>query len=132
MRRVWNECVAKSRQVHRHNRATGGKTTCGPVRLAAMLTEARARTPWSREGACVPQQQVVRDFGKSRAKALRDIKAGLPMRQRAGMPRCKRKREALPTLEYTRRGFRLKAGTTTFPTRSTGGRLRRSWRSTSG
>ncbi|CAM5688399.1 Transposase OS=Streptomyces chartreusis OX=1969 GN=CP983_42460 PE=3 SV=1 [Streptomyces chartreusis] len=75
-----------------------------------MLTEARARTEWLREGACVPQQQVIRDFGKSRAKALGDIKAGLPMRQRAGMPKYKKKREALPTLEYTKRGFRLKDG----------------------
>ncbi|GAA3597180.1 hypothetical protein GCM10022295_92280 [Streptomyces osmaniensis] len=110
MRWVWNECVAKSRAVHAHNRATGEKTTCGPVQLAAMLTEARARTTWLREGACVPQQQAIRDFGRFRAKALKDIKAGLPMRQRAGMPKWKKKREALPTLEYTRRGFRLKEG----------------------
>lgn len=110
LRWVWNECVAKSKQVHQHNRATGEKATCGPVQLAAMLTEARARTPWLAEGACVPQQQLIRDFGKSRAKALKDIKAGLPMRQRAGMPTYKKKREALPTLEYTRRGFRLKDG----------------------
>ncbi|MGW4874841.1 RNA-guided endonuclease InsQ/TnpB family protein [Streptomyces chartreusis] len=110
VRWVWNECVAKSRAVHAHNRVTGEKTTCGPVQLAAMLTEARARTAWLREGACVPQQQVIRDFGKSRAKALKDIKAGLPMRQWAGMPRWKKKREALPTLEYTKRGFRLKDG----------------------
>ncbi|GAA3592801.1 transposase [Streptomyces osmaniensis] len=110
LRWVWNECVAKSRAVHAHNRATDERTTCGPVQLAAMLTEARARTAWLREGACVPQQQVIRDFGKSRAKALKDIKAGVPMRQRAGMPKYKKKREALPTLEYTRRGFRLKDG----------------------
>ncbi|WP_330358229.1 transposase [Streptomyces chartreusis] len=110
VRWVWNECVAKSRAVHAHDRATGEKTTCGPVQLAAMLTEARAQTAWLREGACVPQQQVIRDFGKSRAKALKDIKAGLPMRRRAGMPKWKKKREALPTLEYTKRGFRLKDG----------------------
>ncbi|MCZ4602247.1 transposase [Streptomyces sp. Lzd4kr] len=110
LRWVWNECVAKSRAVNAHNRVTGEKATCGPVQLAAMLTEARARTQWLREGACVPQQQVIRDFGKSRAKALKDIKAGLPMRQRAGMPKWKKKREALPTLEYTKRGFRLKEG----------------------
>ncbi|SEE70313.1 RNA-guided endonuclease TnpB family protein [Streptomyces sp. KS_5] len=110
VRWVWNECVAKCRVVNAHNRATGEKTTCGPVQLAAMLTEARARTAWLREGACVPQQQAIRDFGRSRAKALKDIKAGLPMRQRAGMPKWKKKREALPTLEYTRRGFRLKDG----------------------
>ncbi|MFJ1877897.1 RNA-guided endonuclease TnpB family protein [Streptomyces sp. KS_5] len=110
VRWVWNECVAKCRAVNAHNRATGEKTTCGPVQLAAMLTEARARTAWLREGACVPQQQAIRDFGRSRAKALKDIKAGLPMRQRAGMPKWKKKREALPTLEYTRRGFLLKEG----------------------
>uniref|UniRef100_UPI003F492391 RNA-guided endonuclease InsQ/TnpB family protein n=1 Tax=Streptomyces chartreusis TaxID=1969 RepID=UPI003F492391 len=110
VRWVWNECVAKSRAVHAHNRVTAEKTTCGPVQLAAMLTEARARTGWLREGACVPQQQVIRDYGKSRAKALKDMKAGVPMRQRAGMPKYKKKREALPTLEYTKRGFRLKDG----------------------
>ncbi|MFD7337203.1 RNA-guided endonuclease InsQ/TnpB family protein [Streptomyces violascens] len=107
---IWNECVAKSRAVHAHNRATGENTTCGPVQLAAMLTEARKVTPWLAEGACVPQQQLIRAFGKSRAKALRDVKVRLPMRQRAGMPKYKKKREALPTLEYTRRGFRLKDG----------------------
>ncbi|MDX3094270.1 transposase, partial [Streptomyces sp. ME19-03-3] len=36
--------------------------------------------------------------------------ARLPVRQRAGMPRIKRKREAAPTLNYTTRGFRLKDG----------------------
>ncbi|AVV46624.1 transposase [Streptomyces sp. P3] len=41
---------------------------------------------------------------------MKDIKAGLPMRQRAGMPRIKRKRDALPSLNYTRRGFRLGDG----------------------
>ncbi|WP_406314454.1 RNA-guided endonuclease InsQ/TnpB family protein [Streptomyces sp. NBC_00118] len=107
---VWNECVAKSKAVHAHNQATGEKTTCGRVQLAAMLTEARSRTPWLADGACVPQQQLIRDFGKSRAKALKDIKARLPMRQRAGMPKYKKKREALPTLAYTKRGFRLKDG----------------------
>ncbi|MGE6737879.1 RNA-guided endonuclease TnpB family protein, partial [Streptomyces sp. NPDC059900] len=28
---IWNECVAKSRAVYAHNRATGEKSTCGPV-----------------------------------------------------------------------------------------------------
>ncbi|MFD5858384.1 RNA-guided endonuclease InsQ/TnpB family protein [Streptomyces chartreusis] len=110
VRWVWNECVAKSRAGHVCNRASGERVTCGPVQLAAMLTEARARTQWLREGACVPQQQVIRDFGRSRARALKDIRAGVPVRQRAGMPKYKKKREALPTLEYTKRGFRLKDG----------------------
>ncbi|WP_405743938.1 transposase [Streptomyces sp. NBC_01525] len=108
---VWNECVAKSCQVHARNRAhPDDKLTCGPAQLDKMLTEARAKLPWLREGASVPQQQTIRDFAKSRSKALKDIEKRLPPRQRAGMPRPKKKREALPTLNYTKNGFRLKDG----------------------
>ncbi|GAA5203004.1 RNA-guided endonuclease InsQ/TnpB family protein [Streptomyces thinghirensis] len=107
---VWNECVAKSRAAHLHNTSTGEKTTCGPAQLDRVLTEARARTPWLREGSSVPQQQVIRDFGRSRAKAHKDTTERLPMARRAGMPKWKTKREALPTLDYARRGFRLKDG----------------------
>ncbi|WSQ09803.1 transposase [Streptomyces sp. NBC_01231] len=107
---VWNECVAKSRAVHLHNKAAGQKATCGPAQLDRMLTEARARTPWLREGSSVVQQQVIRDFGRSRAKAHKDIRERLPMARRAGMPKWKSKREALATLNYTKRGFRLKDG----------------------
>jgi len=101
---IWNECVARSKKAH----AEGEK--CGPARLDRMLTEARAHTPWLAQGSSVPQQQLIRDFGKARAKALKDIKDRLPMHRRAGMPRHKKKREALPTLNYTRRGFRLNDG----------------------
>ncbi|WJD99087.1 RNA-guided endonuclease InsQ/TnpB family protein [Streptomyces antimycoticus] len=108
---VWNECVAKSRRIHAHNRQhPGNKLTCGPAQLDKMLTGARAGTPWLREGASVPQQQTIRDFAKARSRALKDIEKRLPVRQRAGMPRPKKKREALPTLNYTTRGFRLKDG----------------------
>ncbi|MEV6735878.1 transposase [Streptomyces sp. NPDC051104] len=106
---VWNECVAKSRQIHAHNRAhPDDKLTCGPAQPDKMLTEARAKLSWLRDGASVPQQQTIRDFGMARSKALKDIKKRLPIRQGAGMPRVKKKREALPTLNYTTRGFRLK------------------------
>ncbi|MDX3642044.1 transposase [Streptomyces sp. MB09-02B] len=107
---LWNECVAKSRAVHTHNKATGQKVTCGPAQLDRMLTEARARTPWLREGSSVVQQQVIRDFGRSRAKAHKDIRERLPMARRAGMPAWKTRREAPATLNYTRRGFGLKDG----------------------
>jgi putative transposase len=107
---LWNECVAKSKAVHLHNKATGQKATCGPAQLDKMLTEARARTPWLREGSSVPQQQIIRDFGKSRAKAHKDIREGVAQHRRAGMPTWKTKREALPTLNFTKRGFRLKDG----------------------
>ncbi|MFE6834625.1 RNA-guided endonuclease InsQ/TnpB family protein [Streptomyces sp. NPDC057705] len=101
---IWNECTARSRKAYRAGEH------CGPARLDKMLTEARGRHEWLREGGSVPQQQVIRDFAKSRAKALKDVKAGLPVRQRAGMPRFKRKGLSDPTLSYTRRGFRLKGG----------------------
>jgi putative transposase len=108
---VWSECVAKSQAVHAHNKAHSvHKLTCGPAQLDRMLTAARERTPWLREGSSVPQQQIIRDFGKARAKAQKDTKDRLPLRQRAGMPGWKKKRGADPTLNYTKRGFRLKDG----------------------
>ncbi|MFD4864839.1 RNA-guided endonuclease InsQ/TnpB family protein [Streptomyces sp. NPDC058412] len=101
---IWNECCARSKAACRD----GEK--CGPARLDRMLTEARGSLAWLREGSSVPQQQLIRDFGKSRAKALKDIKARLPIKQRAGMPRYKKKATSDPSLNYTRRGFRIKEG----------------------
>ncbi|WP_438484810.1 RNA-guided endonuclease InsQ/TnpB family protein [Streptomyces sp. S186] len=109
---LWNECCAKSKQTHlwnKHRPEGASKRMCGPAQLDKMLTEARKTNGWLREGSSVPQQQLIRDFGKSRAKAQKDIKERLPMRQRAGMPHWK-KREARPSLNYTRRGFRLRGG----------------------
>ncbi|MEV4116220.1 hypothetical protein [Nonomuraea sp. NPDC049695] len=83
---IWNECVAKSKQVHLHNRAhPGDNRTCGPAQLDKMLTEARRITPWLRAGSSVPQQQIIRDFGRSRAKALKDIAERLPGRRGFGI-----------------------------------------------
>ncbi|GAB2828975.1 RNA-guided endonuclease InsQ/TnpB family protein [Streptomyces daliensis] len=111
---VWNECVARSQAVHAHNRAhPGDKRTCGPAELDRLLTRARKTTPWLADGSCVPQQQIIRDFGRSRAKALKDLAARLPLTQRAGLPRFKTrkgKRASRPSLNYTRRGFRLADG----------------------
>ncbi|GGS38037.1 hypothetical protein GCM10010270_04040 [Streptomyces violaceus] len=59
---VWNECVAKSRTVYLHNKASGKKQTCGPAQLDRMLTAARKAIPWLGEGSSVVQQQVIRDF----------------------------------------------------------------------
>lgn len=98
---VWNSCVAESKA------ASKARTECGPARLDKMLTEWRAANEWLAQGARVPQQQIVRDFAKSRVKSLRDIKNRLPMRQRAGMPRFKKKHLAAPSLNYTRHGFRI-------------------------
>ncbi|MFJ5706177.1 RNA-guided endonuclease InsQ/TnpB family protein [Streptomyces sp. NPDC093105] len=101
---IWNECVVRSKKAY----AAGEK--CGPARLDKMLTEARAVTPWLSQGSSVPQQQIIRDFGRARTKALKDIKDRVPVRRRAGLPTYKKKREAGPTLNYTRNGFRLKDG----------------------
>ncbi len=101
---VWNQCVAASRTAHR----AGEK--CGPAGLDRLLTGWREEHEWLRAGASVPQQQTIRDFARSRAKALKDIKSRLPIRRRAGMPLFKKKALATPTLNCTRRGFRLKDG----------------------
>ncbi|GAA0944917.1 transposase [Actinocorallia libanotica] len=101
---VWNECVAQSKAVY----ATGD--TCGPAKLDKMLTGWRAEQRWLRKGASVPQQQTIRDFARSRARAIKDIANRVPLHRRSGMPHFKKKNEAEPTLNYTRRGFRLTGG----------------------
>ena len=101
---VWNQCVAESRQAWRDERE------CGPAGLDKMLTGWRAEHEWLRAGSSVAQKQVIRDFGKSRAKALKDIKQRLHVRQRAGMPRFKKRDRALPSMNYSRQGFSLRDG----------------------
>ncbi|MFI0464126.1 RNA-guided endonuclease InsQ/TnpB family protein [Saccharopolyspora sp. 5N102] len=101
---VWNQCVVTSRQAHRAGEE------CGPAYLDKLLTGWRREHDWLSAGGSVPQQQIIRDFAKSRAKALKDVKARLPMRQRAGMPKLKKKALARPSLNYTLRGFRIKDG----------------------
>jgi putative transposase len=101
---VWNQCVATARVAHK------AQQPCGPAWLDKQLTRWRADYAWLRAGASVPQQQTIRDFAQSRAKALKDIKNRLPVKQRAGMPRFRKKHLATPTLNYTRRGFRVHDG----------------------
>jgi putative transposase len=101
---VWNRCVAASKAAY------AAKETCGPAWLDKNLTAWRAEHPWLRAGGSVPQQQTIRDFAKARAKAMKDIKDRLPVRQRRGLPKFKKRSVALPTLNYTVRGFSLKDG----------------------
>ncbi|MGE5135227.1 MAG: RNA-guided endonuclease InsQ/TnpB family protein [Gemmatimonadota bacterium] len=101
---VWNQCVAESRQ------AWKDKRECGPAGLDKMLTGWRAQHEWLREGSSVAQKQTIRDFGKSRAKALKDRKNKLPVRQRAGLPQFKKRDRALSTMNYTKHGFSLRNG----------------------
>jgi putative transposase len=102
---VWNECVAQSR------RAWQEKRPCGPAALDKMLTGWRAEHEWCRAGSSVAQKQTIRDFGKSRAKALADRKKKLPVRKRAGLPQLRKKDRSRPTMNYTRSGFGLRDGT---------------------
>jgi putative transposase len=104
---VWNQCVAESRQ------AWKDKRECGPAGLDKMLTAWRADRGWLREGSSVAQKQTIRDFGKSRARALRDRRDKLPVRQRAGLPQFRKRGRSLPTMNYTKQGFALKGGVLT-------------------
>ena len=107
VRFVWNRCVEASRKAH----AASGpehKVTCGPAELDRMLTTWRKELDWLGAGSSVAQQQVIRDFGRARSKALQDINDRLPMRQRRGMPRFKSRHRSAPSLNYSRRGFSLK------------------------
>jgi putative transposase len=104
---VWNRCVEYSKAAHREPIQTGIRVECGPALLDKHLTGWRAGHDWLGNGSSVAQQQTVRDFGRARAKALRDRKDKLPVRQRRGMPRFKSKHRALPSPNYTLRGFAL-------------------------
>ncbi|MGE5134824.1 MAG: RNA-guided endonuclease InsQ/TnpB family protein [Gemmatimonadota bacterium] len=101
---VWNQCVAESRQAWREQRA------CGPAGLDKMLTGWRAEHGWLREGSSVAQKQAIRDFGKSRAKALKDRKNKIPVPQRAGLPQFRKRDRSAPTMNYTKQGFSLRHG----------------------
>jgi putative transposase len=101
---VWNQCVAESKAASREGRP------CGPAGLGKMLTGWREEHEWLREGSSVAQQQTVRDFGKSRAQALKDRKSKLPVKQRAGMPRFRKRGKSRPTMNYTRQSFTLRDG----------------------
>lgn len=105
---VWNQCVEASNAAHRESVATGVKVECGPAHLDKRLTSWRGEHAWLADGSSVAQQQTIRDFGQARAKALKDRKdKTLAPRQRRGLPRFKSKHRALPSLNYTLRGFGL-------------------------
>ncbi|HWE71396.1 MAG TPA: transposase, partial [Acidimicrobiales bacterium] len=104
VRWVWNECVARSKAFRRAGE------TCGPARLDKDLTLARSANGWLREGSSVPQQQVIRDFGAARAKAIKDVAKRLPMKQRRGFPVLKKKARSCPSMNYTKNGFSLQDG----------------------
>jgi putative transposase len=86
---LWNEAV--------HQERSGRKPTL--CKLSKLLTEARARSAWLREGSQVAQQQMLRSYARALDHAYQ-VKG-------RGKPVVKHRKRALPSLEYTRRGFRL-------------------------
>ena len=107
VRWVWNRCVEASKKAFSES-TPEHMVSCGPAELDKMLTSWRKDLDWLGAGSSVPQQQVVRDFGKARAKALRDVKDRLAMQKRRGLPRFKSRHRARPSLQYTKNGFSLR------------------------
>ncbi|MGW6426359.1 RNA-guided endonuclease InsQ/TnpB family protein [Nocardia sp. NPDC055053] len=96
-RYLWNEAV--------HQQRSGARPTF--ARLSKMLTEARARTSWLREGSQVAQQQTLRTYSVGLDRSFK-VKG-------CGRPRVKRRKLSLPSLEYTTRGFSIRERTLWLP-----------------
>ncbi|MFD0595263.1 RNA-guided endonuclease InsQ/TnpB family protein [Catellatospora coxensis] len=94
---LWNEAV--------HQQRTGRKPTFGT--LSKMLTEARSRNAWLRAGSQVAQQQSLRTYAIALDHSFK-VKG-------RGRPKVKRLKDAPASLEYTTRGFRIKAGVLCLP-----------------
>jgi putative transposase len=89
---LWNEAV--------HQQRSGRKPTY--ARLCKLLTEARGRLSWLREGSQVAQQQMLRAY----AAALNDSYR-IPGR---GRPNAKPRRTTRPSLAYPTGAFRIRDG----------------------
>ncbi|MFI9532936.1 RNA-guided endonuclease InsQ/TnpB family protein [Nocardia fusca] len=87
---LWNEAV--------HQQRTGRRPTFS--RLSRMLTEARGRTAWLREGSQVAQQQTLRTYSQALDHSFKE--------KGRGKPASKPRKTAMPSLEYTTRGFSIK------------------------
>ncbi|KHJ73580.1 MULTISPECIES: RNA-guided endonuclease InsQ/TnpB family protein [Rhodococcus] len=94
---LWNEAV--------HLQKTGARPTSG--KLSKQLTETRRRSAWLRAGSQVAQQQTLRTY----ARAL-DSSFAVKGRNR---PKFKSRKATSPTLEYTRRSFRIQEGRLRLP-----------------
>ena len=89
---LWNEAV--------HQQKSGNKPTF--CKLSKLLTQARSRNTWLRDGSQVAQQQMLRTY----AQALQHSFAV----GGRGRPVFKRRKATRPSLEYTTRGFAVSHG----------------------
>lgn len=87
---LWNEAV--------HQQKTGRKPTL--CKLSKLLTEARGKFAWLRAGSQVAQQQTLRTYASALEHAYK-VKG-------RGKPVFKARKKALPSLEYTVRGFSIR------------------------
>ncbi|MFD6389738.1 RNA-guided endonuclease InsQ/TnpB family protein [Nocardia sp. NPDC060259] len=94
---IWNEAV--------HQQRTGGKPTL--AKLGKLLTDARRRMVWLRDGSQVAQQQMLRSYTTA-------LNQSFAVKGR-GRPKVKRRKDSLPSLEYTRNGFSLADGRLRLP-----------------
>ena len=94
---LWNEAVHQSR--------TGRKPTFG--KLSKLLTEARSRTAWLREGSQDAQQQMLRTYAQALDHSFK-VKG-------RGRPQTKKRKNCLPSLAYSRNGFAIKEGRLRLP-----------------
>lgn len=94
---LWNEAVHQSR--------TGRKPTF--AKLSKLLTEARSRTAWLREGSQDAQQQMLRTYAQALDHSFK-VKG-------RGRPQTKKRKNCLPSLAYSRNGFAIKEGRLRLP-----------------
>ncbi|MFD6672868.1 RNA-guided endonuclease InsQ/TnpB family protein [Rhodococcus zopfii] len=94
---LWNGAV--------HRSETGAKPTF--AKLSTQLTATRARSWWLREGSQVAQQQMLRIYARA-------LDAAFTVRGR-GRRRFTARKKTLPSLGYTRRGFRIRDGRRVLP-----------------
>lgn len=87
---LWNEAV--------HQQKSGSKPTF--AKLSKMLTDARRSAAWLREGSQVAQQQALRTYGQALDHSFKVAGRGRPV--------YKSRKKALPSLEYTTRGFSIR------------------------
>jgi putative transposase len=94
---LWNEAV--------HQQRTANVPTF--AQLSRMLTGARARNTWLRDGSQVAQQQTLRTYSQALSHSY-TVKG-------RGKPVAKSRKDSFPSLEYTTRGFSIKDGRLRLP-----------------
>jgi putative transposase len=74
--------------------------------MSKELTDWRQTYEWLKQGSAVVQQQVIADYYKSRDAFFGNLKK--KVKRKVGLPRFKKKRSTLPSLNYTGNAFQLK------------------------